>query len=722
MTSCTDPLKLNDCKLFKELKNCLPKSEKETQNILEIRDDILYIWNAYKCCIHTLNLALIDENTDVSTISYQTLQPTDPPIFEITNLLINETATQLVLWGNLGIGIVELPRRWGRDNLFQGGKSSISCLNHILNGINAQLSSSFGVKRARWHPGSPNDSHLLVLTSDNSFQLYECSIGHVPKLMKHWKVGVTPVFSPTKKISTIESLGETAVDFDFVTPTIKNTSLNDTKDSHNWNEIEWPILVLRGDGNVLLVHGNILSNLCPKPVVFGSLSIFPAMFDNYGIDACSIMCLQTIPPVVVIATCTGKIYHAILLRENFINDDTQDAIDRYFDNYDNKKMVKERTWSEYGSNYSLHTPDDGLFVFEQLEMELGLLFDDEDKKYNCIINLHRDRSNKSRYFCSHNAGIHMITLPVLSQLQEYLNCSEDNIDLYLPETFHTSKSQYLLCTRTKHTTMDEATSIFGFGLFQQTWPILIALLHTGVVVDISVIDLDYLPQVETPEPMMNLHKNVTRESFETYIKNILKHESTSLPITKLSVESNLSGKECTELLDRATNIFRKHHFTKHDKIRSEIGRKVRALKALKNHQLKELDSLIQTKKELHDKAQHLAERYEDIKEIQEHLAKRARDLLRLVNHKELTSSERADAVELRDLNNKVDEFKMKFDRLKIKIENPSVKKELFKDSNKKENILNSKQEEAIKMNIAQMGKNIANMVTDIKTFEEEFGI
>lgn len=50
--------------------------------------------------------------------------------------------------------------------------------------------------------------------------------------------------------------------------------------------------------------------------------MYPSTDDNYGIDSCSIMCLQTTPPIVVIAMCTGKIYHAILLRE--ISDDDDD--------------------------------------------------------------------------------------------------------------------------------------------------------------------------------------------------------------------------------------------------------------------------------------------------------------------------------------------------------------------------------------------------------------
>jgi hypothetical protein len=66
MTSCTDPLGLNDKKLFKDLKNSLPKITKDTENILEIRDDILYVWNAEKCCIHTLNITEVRaKNEDV---------------------------------------------------------------------------------------------------------------------------------------------------------------------------------------------------------------------------------------------------------------------------------------------------------------------------------------------------------------------------------------------------------------------------------------------------------------------------------------------------------------------------------------------------------------------------------------------------------------------------------------------------------------------------------
>lgn len=65
MTSCTDPLGLNDHKLFKELCSSLPKDlGKNTRNILEIRENILYVWHAEKSCILTLDVNATRNNTE----------------------------------------------------------------------------------------------------------------------------------------------------------------------------------------------------------------------------------------------------------------------------------------------------------------------------------------------------------------------------------------------------------------------------------------------------------------------------------------------------------------------------------------------------------------------------------------------------------------------------------------------------------------------------------
>ena len=70
MSSCTDPLRLNEKRLFRELKESLPKGAKETRNIIEIREDILYVWDAEKCCILKLDVAATRGKAD-QDVSYQ---------------------------------------------------------------------------------------------------------------------------------------------------------------------------------------------------------------------------------------------------------------------------------------------------------------------------------------------------------------------------------------------------------------------------------------------------------------------------------------------------------------------------------------------------------------------------------------------------------------------------------------------------------------------------
>lgn len=53
----------------------------------------------------------------------------------------------------------------------------------------------------------------------------------------------------------------------------------------------------------------------------------------------------------------------------------------------------------------------------------------------------------------------------------------------------------------------EDTPILGFSLLQEPC-VLIALLHTGIVIDLSVIDLYYLPRIEQLEPIANITKKV----------------------------------------------------------------------------------------------------------------------------------------------------------------------------------------------------------------------
>lgn len=61
---------------------------------------------------------------------------------------------------------------------------------------------------------------IRLQTCAKRCRLYECEIGDAPKLMRTWKVG--PSIQSPSKIPNFASLGDTAVDFDFATPTVKH--------------------------------------------------------------------------------------------------------------------------------------------------------------------------------------------------------------------------------------------------------------------------------------------------------------------------------------------------------------------------------------------------------------------------------------------------------------------------------------------------------------------
>ncbi|GJQ81308.1 putative nuclear pore complex protein [Trypoxylus dichotomus] len=63
----TDFLCLNDHQLFKDLRETLPKNIKKTQNIMCVKDDVLYTWDLQDNCILTLNIkaARSDESEGV---------------------------------------------------------------------------------------------------------------------------------------------------------------------------------------------------------------------------------------------------------------------------------------------------------------------------------------------------------------------------------------------------------------------------------------------------------------------------------------------------------------------------------------------------------------------------------------------------------------------------------------------------------------------------------
>nr|KAF7390610.1 hypothetical protein H0235_017772 [Vespula pensylvanica] len=124
MSSCTDPLHLNEKRLFKELKRSLSGNTKETHNILEIRDDVLYVWNADKCCVQTLNVGATRGKFD-EDVTYQGSDSSRAPFNGIAGENGPERFRTLLAgafisfqWHNVGSAGTLMPRRVAQKSDF----------------------------------------------------------------------------------------------------------------------------------------------------------------------------------------------------------------------------------------------------------------------------------------------------------------------------------------------------------------------------------------------------------------------------------------------------------------------------------------------------------------------------------------------------------------------------------------------------------------------------
>lgn len=369
-STCTDTFNFSQHKLFKTIKDILPVERENTQNLLDCKDDILFVWNSKDCSLLSLNWRAAKVK-GLDTIKYQTLTPAAVQNFTVNKVLVSNGAQFVAISGKRGVSLLELPRRWGTHGQFQDGKENIICQSQNLDEHFFNNNSNLEVLQVRWHPGSPTDTHLLVLLSDNSIRVYdEYNLKHV------WRVGAIPNATALEKNSSfLNSLGDTAVDFDIAPPRVltgiqdineslmslslmetSTVSLSKTRQPEQ-KKVEWPVLVLRGDGSIVVLRTGLDTE---KPRLEGPLTMYPEKQDNYGLDSCSLIVIPTLPPTVVIAENTGKIHHALLVESDEDFDETNTFVNNEWD----------------------------LHVLESIELELGLMEKkNADKEVSCPIYL-----------------------------------------------------------------------------------------------------------------------------------------------------------------------------------------------------------------------------------------------------------------------------------------------------------------------------------------------
>lgn len=112
---------------------------------------------------------------------------------------------------------------------------------------------------------------------------------------------------------------------------------------------------------------------------------------------------------------------------------------------------------------------------------------------------------------------------------------------------------------------------------------------------------------------------------------------------------------------------------------------------------------METKKELRQTAELLAEKYEDINDKQKEFARRAEKVLRLVNYKEplMTAVERAEAEELRKMSMNIRDMQIRLEQLKKKSAQ-IAQTDVIESNGNKEIVFTRNQEEAIRLSLSQM--------------------
>nr|XP_058902687.1 nuclear pore complex protein Nup88 isoform X3 [Kogia breviceps] len=579
-----------------------------TRNLVLGLGGELFIWDGEGSSFLVVRLRDPSGAGEESPLSqYQRLLCINPPLFEIYQVLLSPTQHHVALIGIKGLMILELPKRWGKNSEFEGGKSTVNCSTTPVAERFFTSSTSLTLKHAAWYPSEMLDPHIVLLTSDNVIRIYSL---REPQ-------------TPTKVIVLSEAEEES-------------------------------LILNKGPGSV----GKLL----------GPLPMHPAAEDNYGYDACAVLCLPCVPNILVIATESGMLYHCVVLEGEEEDDQTS-----------------EKSWDSRADLIP------SLYVFECVELELALKLasgEDEpfDSDFSCPIKLHRDPKCPSRYHCTHEAGVHSVGLTWIHKLHKFLGSDEEDKDS-LQELATEQKCfvEHILCT--KPLPCRQPDPIRGFWIVSDILgPTMICITSNyeclirpllSTVHPASPPLLCTREDVEVAESPLRILAE-TPDSFEKHIRSILQRSVANPAFLKSSEKDTAPPpEECLQLISRATQVFREQYILKQDLAKEEIQRRVKLLCDQKKKQLEDLNYCREERKSLREMAERLADKYEEAKEKQEDIMIRMRRVLHSFHSQlpVLSDSERDMKKELqlipdqlRHLGNAIKQVTMKKDYQQRKME------------------------------------------------------
>ncbi|XP_069613588.1 nuclear pore complex protein Nup88 isoform X2 [Ranitomeya imitator] len=650
---------LSEHKLFSQLKaQTGSRSCAQLKNLLCCVDGDLLVWNQEDCAFHSIRLRSLSGDS----VCEQQLLCINPPLFNVTEVLLNPTQQHIALIGSKGLMVLDVPKRWGKNSEFEGGQKTVNCRTIPIAERIFTSSTSLVLKRAAWYPSETQNPHLILLTSDNTIRIYKLHDHLTPEKVIPLSNTDEETAIPQNRRSYRASLGEIAVAFDFgpLVTVSRGVGL------HSKENTAYPLYILYENGETFLMYIQLQGSNSNVGRLLGPLLMHPAAEDNYGFDACSVLCLSCVPNILVIATESGLLYHCVVLEGE--EDDEQ---------------TSGKSW-----NYSSDLIP-SLYVFECVELELALKLTTEEEEesinndFSCPIKLHRDPVCLSRYHCTHVAGIHSVGLAWLSKLEKFLSAGEEDKDS-LQELAAEQKCfvEHILCTKPLPCKLP--APIQGF------WMVYDLSLGTTMICLTSgyeCITRQLLTTIRSPSPALLCSKvdshitdtvsNVLEDMkgpFENHIRNILLRTSANPLLLK-----------------------------------------VKLLITQKEKQRKDLQYRKEERKSLKETAERLAEKYEEAKEKQDDLLSRLKAVLHSFNtrHPVLTESERDMKKELLSTHEQLHHLDNAIKQVKMKMDYQERKMDKVKSPRKSNLNLSDYQQKNIQTVLKEQYEHIQKMVKQI---------
>lgn len=702
----TDFLKLSDHPILKTIQESVSNNVTKTLNALTVKDNVLFIWDFQNYCVLSFNLKAFGNEKYKKQVVCQKLLPLWTKIFPPDRLVVNDSVTYLVSSGPSCVLVFELPTRCPPFGAFDHNKELVYCKIHSIEERLFMFNDDLEPLQVKFHPGSAEDNHLVILTSDNQLRIFQIneevvsigvySLGHSP-------MGKTP----SNTITFTGTLYEIAIDFDFGQPEI-GTDRDDFESSNIFSEaktdgsklhltnngikivplsstlkpvekrrrpnIEWPIYILCGD--FIMFYLNVSLYEKSKSILRGPIPLKPSKLFPCSKQASSILCLNTTPQIICLANNKGEISHGMILPKS--SSEISEILDNSFTK--NEQSEKE------------------IDFFEVVEIELGraTTLSAEEESYTYPLFLYCDDSSRNRYFAVHSTGVHMITLNCFKELQQISIDDSISNDLFnVP-----SSCEHLICT--KMGMLKHFNPVVGFSLYYNQSS-LITLLADGNLISLPIRTSFTPAPIEPLDKSMSIlspKKKHAEVSLEEYVENLLKKANLN-PVMKLSKKENYSIEDSYQMILSSSTALREK-INAQRQVKAQIERSWKSMDIMKNYQMDTIKSLVQEKQNLQEKAENLAEKYEDIKDKQDKVLKRCAKLMASVSMKKevLSDAERNYLEKLKTIRQNLDRCDSAIEKLLVKKNYQENQMRNWKaQMDKKKNAVSERHCETIKENL-----------------------